>query len=378
MTLDAQRMGPSRRMALALWRLLSHHHYPPPRRWMATVTLFPSLVHTRRWATTTVALMSKEHHLGLVILQLTIRLLLRNITDKRTGIGGGQFNQSRYPLLYRRLPSTEGRPLRISTHQESTKTGKLRFPRLSMGLRSHQDINLESAERKRKKTLWNSQLLRETAGRKRSQKCSGGSVDPMVCRSFLPLSIPRHPNSWFTTLRENCRTPSTSTSTCGVWNRVRRVTRGRPNCQPARHSFQVYPISGGEEGGSRGGDLQAQRQLSGHQEPKRSLQLGYVRPSLSCYWGIQADTNQSTEGDVDLLASDEYWDPHAIAGLLKTFMRELPASILTRELHTRFLSVIGGCEFSVKGAQLIDHPRPCGCSGKNKRAVLPNIPTPSG
>ncbi|KAF9648889.1 RhoGAP-domain-containing protein [Thelephora ganbajun] len=46
------------------------------------------------------------------------------------------------------------------------------------------------------------------------------------------------------------------------------------------------------------------------------------------------------EGDIDLLASDEYWDPHAIAGLLKTFMRELPASILTRELHTSFLSVI--------------------------------------
>ncbi|KAG6897106.1 hypothetical protein C0992_004038 [Termitomyces sp. T32_za158] len=46
------------------------------------------------------------------------------------------------------------------------------------------------------------------------------------------------------------------------------------------------------------------------------------------------------EGDVDLLASDEYWDPHAIAGLLKSFLRELPASILTRDLHFRFLAVI--------------------------------------
>lgn len=45
---------------------------------------------------------------------------------------------------------------------------------------------------------------------------------------------------------------------------------------------------------------------------------------------------------MDLLSSDEYWDPHAIAGLLKSFLRELPASILTRELHLRFLSVIGG------------------------------------
>lgn len=49
----------------------------------------------------------------------------------------------------------------------------------------------------------------------------------------------------------------------------------------------------------------------------------------------------SKEGDVDLLASDEYWDPHAIAGLLKGFLRELPASILTRDLHMRFLSVMG-------------------------------------
>jgi RalA-binding protein 1 len=46
---------------------------------------------------------------------------------------------------------------------------------------------------------------------------------------------------------------------------------------------------------------------------------------------------------VDLLASDEYWDPHAIAGLLKSFLRELPSSILTRDLHLRFLAVIGKC-----------------------------------
>ncbi|KAL1747888.1 hypothetical protein HDZ31DRAFT_80047 [Schizophyllum fasciatum] len=48
----------------------------------------------------------------------------------------------------------------------------------------------------------------------------------------------------------------------------------------------------------------------------------------------------NVEGDVDLLAADDFWDPHAIAGLLKTYLRELPSSILTRELHMRFLSVI--------------------------------------
>ena len=47
------------------------------------------------------------------------------------------------------------------------------------------------------------------------------------------------------------------------------------------------------------------------------------------------------EGDIDLLGFDEYWDPHAIAGLLKSFMRELPSSILTHNLHLRFLAVIG-------------------------------------
>ncbi|RXW23955.1 hypothetical protein EST38_g1889 [Candolleomyces aberdarensis] len=49
----------------------------------------------------------------------------------------------------------------------------------------------------------------------------------------------------------------------------------------------------------------------------------------------------NTECDVDLLATDEYLDPHAIAGLLKSFLRDLPDSILTRELHLRFLAVIG-------------------------------------
>jgi len=48
----------------------------------------------------------------------------------------------------------------------------------------------------------------------------------------------------------------------------------------------------------------------------------------------------NTEGDVNLLRTDEYWDPHAVAGLLKSFFRELPSSILTRDLHMRFLSVM--------------------------------------
>jgi RalA-binding protein 1 len=55
--------------------------------------------------------------------------------------------------------------------------------------------------------------------------------------------------------------------------------------------------------------------------------------------GLKERFNQ--EGDVNLLQIDERWDPHAIAGLLKTYLRELPTSLLTRTLHMRFLSVIG-------------------------------------
>lgn len=66
----------------------------------------------------------------------------------------------------------------------------------------------------------------------------------------------------------------------------------------------------------------------------------------------------NTEGDVDLLASSSRkgnegngssprqpdnqqheHDPHAVAGLLKTFLRELPTSVLTRELHLDFMRV---------------------------------------
>jgi len=47
------------------------------------------------------------------------------------------------------------------------------------------------------------------------------------------------------------------------------------------------------------------------------------------------------DGDVPLLASDEYFDIHAVAGLLKLFLRDLPSSVLTRELHKDFLQVIG-------------------------------------
>ncbi|KAK3677696.1 Rho GTPase activating protein [Recurvomyces mirabilis] len=48
----------------------------------------------------------------------------------------------------------------------------------------------------------------------------------------------------------------------------------------------------------------------------------------------------NNEGDVNLAADEQYYDVHAVAGLLKLYLRELPASILTRDLHLEFLSCL--------------------------------------
>lgn len=45
----------------------------------------------------------------------------------------------------------------------------------------------------------------------------------------------------------------------------------------------------------------------------------------------------NTEGDVNLLTDDQYYDIHAVASLLKLYLRELPTTILTRELQQEFL-----------------------------------------
>ena len=49
----------------------------------------------------------------------------------------------------------------------------------------------------------------------------------------------------------------------------------------------------------------------------------------------------ATEGDVDLCAESQAPEISAVASLLKQYLRELPAIILTRELHLDFLAVLG-------------------------------------
>ncbi|KAL5332881.1 hypothetical protein BJX70DRAFT_90510 [Aspergillus crustosus] len=48
----------------------------------------------------------------------------------------------------------------------------------------------------------------------------------------------------------------------------------------------------------------------------------------------------NTEGDVDFLAGHQYYDVHAVASLFKQYLRELPSTVLTRELHIEFLRVL--------------------------------------
>jgi len=48
----------------------------------------------------------------------------------------------------------------------------------------------------------------------------------------------------------------------------------------------------------------------------------------------------NTEGDVKLLASEQYYDMHAVAGVLKLYLRELPSTVLTRDLHLDFLRAL--------------------------------------
>ena len=50
----------------------------------------------------------------------------------------------------------------------------------------------------------------------------------------------------------------------------------------------------------------------------------------------------NAEGDFDFLGPDEpYFDVHAVASLLKLYLRELPQPVLTRDLHLEFIAVLG-------------------------------------
>lgn len=60
----------------------------------------------------------------------------------------------------------------------------------------------------------------------------------------------------------------------------------------------------------------------------------------------------NVEGDVNLVTDSQYYDIHAVASLLKLYLRELPTTILTRDLHLEFLSTTEITDRSEKIAAL--------------------------
>ena len=54
----------------------------------------------------------------------------------------------------------------------------------------------------------------------------------------------------------------------------------------------------------------------------------------------------NAEGDFDFLGPDEpYFDVHAVASLLKLYLRELPQPVLTRDMHLEFIAILGKNSF---------------------------------
>ncbi|RYP47997.1 hypothetical protein DL768_006044 [Monosporascus sp. mg162] len=69
------------------------------------------------------------------------------------------------------------------------------------------------------------------------------------------------------------------------------------------------------------------------------LEEGIFRLSGSNIVIKQLRERFNAESDINLLTDETYYDIHAVASLLKLYLRELPTSILTRELHMQFVTV---------------------------------------
>ncbi|UNI21018.1 Rho GTPase activating protein, variant 2 [Purpureocillium takamizusanense] len=68
------------------------------------------------------------------------------------------------------------------------------------------------------------------------------------------------------------------------------------------------------------------------------LEEGIFRLSGSNVVIKQLRERFNNEGDINLVTDEHYHDIHAVASLLKLYLRELPTTILTRDLHLDFLA----------------------------------------
>ncbi|KAK4128961.1 hypothetical protein N657DRAFT_608884 [Parathielavia appendiculata] len=69
------------------------------------------------------------------------------------------------------------------------------------------------------------------------------------------------------------------------------------------------------------------------------LEEGIFRLSGSNLVIKQLRERFNNEGDINLLTDGQYHDIHAVASLLKMYLRELPSTILTNDLRTQFITV---------------------------------------
>ncbi|KAF2090496.1 RhoGAP-domain-containing protein [Saccharata proteae CBS 121410] len=119
--------------------------------------------------------------------------------------------------------------------------------------------------------------------------------------------------------------------------------RPRDNTPPGRHVFGIPLAEAVEYSQPAGVDellpavvyrcLEYLRAKSAHNEE------GIFRLSGSNIVIKELKERFNTEGDIKLLEG-KYYDVHAVASLLKSYLRELPVSVLTRELHLDFLKVL--------------------------------------
>ncbi|GAP83372.1 hypothetical protein SAMD00023353_0202780 [Rosellinia necatrix] len=82
------------------------------------------------------------------------------------------------------------------------------------------------------------------------------------------------------------------------------------------------------------------------------LEEGIFRLSGSNVVIKQLRERFNQEGDVNLATDDTLYDIHAVASLLKLYLRELPTTILTRDLHMQFVAITEMTDLKEKIAAL--------------------------
>lgn len=85
---------------------------------------------------------------------------------------------------------------------------------------------------------------------------------------------------------------------------------------------------------------------------KATVEEGIFRLSGSNVVIKQLRERFNVESDVNLVLDEQYYDIHAVASLLKLYLRELPTTILTRDLHLDFLATAELQDHAEKMAKL--------------------------